>query len=85
MKAIKVKDDKKYYLFFDEIQNVKNFEKVLNSLRATQNVSIFITGSNANLLSGELATLLAGRYVTFKIMPFTYSEFIIFTMWMLRE
>lgn len=67
-------DDKKYYLFFDEIQNVKNFEKVLNSLRATQNVSIFITGSNANLLSGELATLLAGRYVTFKIMPFTFVE-----------
>ena len=67
-------DDKKYYLFFDEIQNVKNFENVLNSLRATQNVSIFITGSNANLLSGELATLLAGRYVTFKIMPFTFAE-----------
>lgn len=67
-------DDKKYYLFFDEIQNVKNFEKVLNSLRATQNVSIFITGSNVNLLSGELATLLAGRYVTFKIMPFTFAE-----------
>ena len=67
-------DDKKYYLFFDEIQNVKNFEKVLNSLRATQNVSIFITGSNANLLSGELATLLAGRYVTFKIMPSTFAE-----------
>ena len=67
-------DDKKYYLFFDEIQNVQNFEKVLNSLRATQNVSIFITGSNANLLSGELATLLAGRYVTFKIMPFTFAE-----------
>ena len=53
---------------------MKNFEKVLNSLRATQNVSIFITGSNANLLSGELATLLAGRYVTFKIMPFTFAE-----------
>ena len=67
-------DDKIYYLFFDEIQNVQNFEKVLNSLRATQNVSIFITGSNANLLSGELATLLAGRYVTFKIMPFTFVE-----------
>ena len=67
-------NDKKYYLFFDEIQNVQNFEKVLNSLRATQNVSIFITGSNANLLSGELATLLAGRYVTFKIMPFTFVE-----------
>lgn len=70
----RIVDSKKYYLFFDEIQNVKNFEKVLNSLRATQNVSIFITGSNAKLLSGELATLLAGRYVTFKIMPFTFTE-----------
>lgn len=70
----KIVDDKKYFLFFDEIQNVENFEKALNSFRATLNVSIFITGSNANLLSGELATLLAGRYVSFKIMPFTFAE-----------
>lgn len=70
----KITDSKKYYLFFDEIQNLPNFEKVLNSLRAAKNVSIFITGSNARLLSGELATLLAGRYVTFRILPFTFSE-----------
>jgi predicted AAA+ superfamily ATPase len=69
-----IKDKNKYYLFFDEIQNVEEFEKVVNSLRATQNVSIFITGSNSKLLSGELATLLSGRYVSFRIMPFTFSE-----------
>jgi len=66
-------DEKKYYLFFDEIQNVMNFEKAINSFRLL-NTSIFITGSNANLLSGELATLLSGRYVSFKILPFTFSE-----------
>lgn len=66
-------DEQKYYLFFDEIQNVMNFEKAINSLRLL-NTSIFITGSNANLLSGELATLLSGRYVSFKILPFTFSE-----------
>ena len=66
-------DEQKYYLFFDEIQNVMNFEKAINSFRLL-NTSIFITGSNANLLSGELATLLSGRYVSFKILPFTFSE-----------
>ena len=64
---------KKYYLFFDEIQNVSNFEKAINSLRLL-NTSIFITGSNAKLLSGELATLLSGRYVSFRIMPFSFAE-----------
>ena len=57
-----IKDKEKYYLLFDEIQNVKEYEKVINSFRATLNVSIFITGSNSKLLSGELATHLAGRY-----------------------
>ena len=69
-----MKDDEKYYLFFDEIQNVINWEKAVNSFKATKNVSIFITGSNSNLLSGELATLLAGRYVSFKIQPFSFKE-----------
>ena len=64
----------KSYLFFDEIQVVHDFERVLASLKASQNVSIFVTGSNSNLLSGELATLLAGRYVSFKIYPFMYQE-----------
>ena len=70
----KIKDDKLYYLFFDETQNENNFEKVINSLRASQNVSIFITGSNSRLLSEELSTVLSGRYVSFKINPLSYKE-----------
>ena len=69
-----IKNDEKYYLFFDEIQNIINWEKAINSFKATKNVSIFITGSNSNLLSGELATLLSGRYVSFKIQPFSFKE-----------
>lgn len=65
---------KKYYLFFDEIQMVKDFERVINSFRATWDVSIFITGSNSRLLSGELATFLSGRYVSFQIAPFSFKE-----------
>ena len=72
----KIKDNEKYYLFFDEIQNVDEFEKVINSFRATLNVSIFITGSNSKLLSGELATHLAGRYISIKLLPFTFSEYL---------
>lgn len=71
-----IKDNKKYYLFFDEIQNVKEFQKVINSFRATLNASIFITGSNSTLLSGELATHLTGRYISIKMMPFTFKEYI---------
>jgi hypothetical protein len=70
----KVVDEKKFYLMFDEIQNVANFEKAINSFRATINCSIFLTGSNGKLLSGELATHLSGRYVSFKIMPFSFLE-----------
>lgn len=72
----KIVDDKMYYIFFDEIQNVDNFEVVVNSLRASlKNVSIFITGSNSKLLSEELSTVLSGRYVLFNIYPLSYSEF----------
>lgn len=70
----KIKDEGKYYLLFDEIQNVEEFERAVNSFRAVMNVSIFITGSNSRLLSGELATLLSGRYVSFRIMPFRFKE-----------
>lgn len=70
----RMKDKDKYYLFFDEIQNVDSFEKAINSFRATENVSIFMTGSNSRLLSGELSSLLSGRYVSFHIMPFSFSE-----------
>jgi len=64
----------KYYLFFDEIQNVIGFERALNSFRVEFNCSIFITGSSGKLLSGELTTLLTGRYVEFRVMPFTFKE-----------
>ena len=70
----KITNKEKYYLFFDEIQNVKDWEKAINSFKASKNVSIFITGSNSDLLSGELATHLAGRYVSFKMYPLTFSE-----------
>ena len=70
----KIINDGKYYLFFDEIQNVENWEKAINSFKATKNVSIFVTGSNSDLLSGELATHIAGRYVSFNIYPFTFKE-----------
>ena len=70
----RIKDDELYYLFFDEIQNVENFEKVINSLRASKKVSIFITGSNSRLLSEELSTVLSGRYVSFRINPLSYRE-----------
>lgn len=69
------KNEKKYYLFFDEIQMVDEFERVINSFRATWDVSIFITGSNGKLLSGELATLLSGRYVSFRVAPFSFREY----------
>ena len=68
----KIVDEGKYYLFFDEIQNVNNFELVVNSFRATHNVSIFITGSNSKLLSGELATHLSGRTVSLRVLPFNF-------------
>lgn len=66
----------KVYLFFDEIQEVKNWEKCINSLRVTLDCDIYLTGSNAKLLSGELATYLGGRYVEFVIYPFSFMEFL---------
>ena len=67
--------DGKVYLFFDEIQEVKDWEKCVNSLRVKLDCDIYITGSNAKLLSGELATCLGGRYVEFVIYPFSFAEF----------
>ena len=66
----------KLYLFFDEIQEVKDWEKCVNSFRVSLDCDIYITGSNARLLSGELATYLGGRYVEFVIYPFSFSEFV---------
>ena len=76
----KIIDEKKYYVFLDEIQKVNRFEDVVNSLRASiNNISIFITGSNSKLLSNELSTVLSGRYVLFNIYPLSYREFIALT------
>lgn len=66
----------KIYFFFDEIQEVERWESCVNSLRVEMDCDIYITGSNAKLLSGELATYLAGRYVEFIIYPFSFSEFL---------
>lgn len=64
------------YLFFDEIQEVADWEKCVNSLLATHRFDIYLTGSNASLLSGELATYLAGRYVEIRVFPFSFEEFL---------
>lgn len=73
-RASKIKD--KVYLFFDEIQEVDGWEKCINSFRVELECDIYITGSNARLLSGELTTYLAGRYVEFVVYPFSFAEFI---------
>ncbi|EAE8345895.1 ATP-binding protein [Listeria monocytogenes] len=70
------KDDKKVYLLFDEIQMVEGWQRVVNGIRVSFNSDIIITGSNANMLSGEIATLLSGRYIEIPIYPFSFSEFL---------
>ena len=67
--------DRMNYLFFDEIQMVENFQKVIDSLFLLDNVDIYVTGSNAYLLSGEIATLLTGRYVEIRMFPLSFKEF----------
>jgi predicted AAA+ superfamily ATPase len=72
----KVGDSKeKWYLFFDEIQEVENWEEVVNSFRVDFDADIYITGSNAKLLSSEFATKISGRYVQFLIYPFSFAEY----------
>ncbi len=66
----------KIYFLFDEIQLVDGWERVINGLRVDIDCDIYITGSNSTLISGDLATLLAGRYVQFEIQPFSFSEFV---------
>jgi len=72
------KDTEKHALFIDEIQDIEGFEKALRHYQATEKWDIYCTGSNANLLSGELATFLSGRYIEIKMYGLSYSEFIEF-------
>ena len=67
---------KKNYIFLDEIQNVKDFQKAVDSLYIQEGFDIYITGSNAFLLSGELATLLSGRYIEIRMLPLSFKEFV---------
>ena len=72
----KINFKKKYYVFLDEVQNVKDFQKAVDSLYIKKNVDVYITGSNAYLLSGELATLLSGRYIEIKMLPLSFKEYV---------
>ena len=72
----KIDSKKQYYIFLDEVQNVPEFQKAVDSLYIKKNVDLYITGSNAYLLSGELATLLSGRYIEIKMLPLSFKEYI---------
>ena len=74
----KLRTEKENYIFLDEIQNIPNFEKLVDGLYATKNIDVYITGSNAYLLSNELATLLSGRYIEISILPFSFVEYLKF-------
>lgn len=71
-----VKDKKQYYVFLDEVQKVSDFQKAVDGLYIMKNVDVYITGSNAYLLSGELATLLTGRYIEIKMYPLSFKEYL---------
>ena len=72
----KLQEDKPNYIFLDEVQNISQFEKLVDGLFASENTDVYITGSNAFLLSGELATLLSGRYIEISILPFSFKEYL---------
>ena len=71
-----IKDKKQYYVFLDEVQKVSDFQKAVDGLYIMKNVDVYITGSNAYLLSGELATLLTGRYIEIKMLPLSFKEYL---------
>ena len=70
-----IKSDEKYYVFLDEVQLVDDFEKLINSLFTKKNIDLYVTGSNAYLLSSELATLLTGRYIAINVQPYSFMEY----------
>ena len=71
--------NKKNYIFLDEIQNVKDFHKVVDSLFIKNNVDLYITGSNSYMLSSEIATLISGRYIEIKMLPLSFKEYVLST------
>ena len=71
-----IKDEINYYVFLDEVQMVKDFQKVVDSLYIKKNVDVYIIGSNSTLLSGELATLLSGRYIKIEMLPLSFKEYV---------
>ncbi|MBP6063538.1 MAG: ATP-binding protein [Fusobacteriaceae bacterium] len=73
-----IKNDEKYYLFLDEIQEVKEWEKAINSFLVDFNIDIYLTGSNSKLLSSELATYIAGRYIEIPVYPLSFKEHLLF-------
>jgi len=74
--AERIAHEKKMYIFLDEVQRVTDFQKAVDSLYVKKNCDVYITGSNAYLLSGELATLLSGRYVEIKMLPLSFKEYV---------
>ena len=72
----KINDSERFYVFLDEIQNVANFQKVVDSLFLKTNLDIYLTGSNANMLSSEISTLLSGRYVEVDMLPLSFKEYV---------
>lgn len=72
----KIDSTNKFYVFLDEVQNVPEFQKAVDSLYIKKNVDVYINGSNAYLLSGELATLLSGRYIEIKMLPLSFKEYV---------
>ena len=75
--AKNVNPNDKYYIFLDEVQLINDFEKLINSLYVKKNIDLYITGSNAYLLSSELATLLTGRYIAINIQPYSFKEYVL--------
>lgn len=76
LKEKMIDSSKKFYVFLDEIQQVESFERIMDSLYIRDNVDLYVTGSNAKLLSGELSTLLSGRYVEIMVLPLSFKEYV---------
>lgn len=76
---------KRMYLFFDEVQRIKDWENAVNSFRVDFDCDIYITGSNAFLLSSDLSTYLSGRYIEIKVLPLSFQEFLDFHGYVVTE